>query len=348
MFWSMHTGIIAAGSVVLARYVGYFFPLDDRATRLVAIAAITLLSAINYIGVRHGSGLQVIVTAAKIAGIAVVIALAWVLGSPPASHTVVEIPGPWLREFFLAVSAALFTFGGWHMVTYAAEETRSPERTIPRALVIGTMSVAACYLGMNAACLYVLPIHQVIASTRVAAEAASAVAGPRGAAVMSALVLISAFGGVNGVILAGPRVYYAMAQDGLAFRWLGAVHPKFHTPHVAILAQAGWAIVLVATGTYRQLFTRVVFTEWGFFALMTIGLFVLRGRPGCTPRYRVWGYPVLPVAFIVASVLVLFYQIVADPRGSLTGLILVLAGLPIYWLWARASARDGDRTSAHH
>jgi APA family basic amino acid/polyamine antiporter len=172
----------------------------------------------------------------------------------------------------------------------------------------------------------------------VAADAAYAMAGPRGAAAISALVILSALGVLNGVILAGPRTYFAMAREGLAFRWLAEVHPRFHTPHRAILVQAAWSCALVATGTYRALFTRVVYTEWLFFALMAAGLMRLHGRPGYAPPYRAWGYPVVPLTFGIAALVVAAMQIAADPLQAGTGLLFVVLGLPVYHLWVRAHA----------
>jgi APA family basic amino acid/polyamine antiporter len=342
MFWSVHSGIIAATSVILARYVAYFIPLGDLGIRAVAITGILLLSLVNYLGVRQGSLLQTIVTTAKVVAILVLLVMVFAFGSA-ADRTASDasVPRVSFGEFVLAVSAALFTFGGWHMVTYAAGETRNPEKTIPKALLIGSLTVTAIYVALNAAYLYALPLERVISSTRVAADAARALAGTRGAAAISALVILSSLGVLNGVILAGPRTYFAMAEEGLAFRWLGSIHPRFHTPHLAILAQALWSSVLVATGTYRDLFTRVIYTEWLFFALMTIGLFRLRRRAGYVPVYRAWGYPLAPLSFIGASVVVAVVLIAADPIQAATGLLVVVIGWPLCHLWAR-------RKHAHH
>ena len=340
MFWSMHSGIIAAIAVVFARYVGYFVPLDDTGIRLVAIGGILVLSGVNYAGVKQGSTLQAFFTLGKVIAIVAILLLVVLLGSGlPAGGGAAgrEIS---LRNFSLAVAAGLFAFGGWHMVTYTAEETRTPERTIPLALVIGALTVTACYIALNAAYFYALPLEDVMSSTRVAADAAEAALGPRGGAAISALVIFSTFGAVSGIILAGPRVYFAMARDGLLFRWIAAVHPRFRTPHSAIILQAIWASVLVATGTYRALFTRVIYTEWIFFGLMGLGLFRLRRRPDYSPSYRAWGYPVVPAIFIVASFLIVANQIVSDPRESAAGLGLVALGWPVYHLWARKLAKQ--------
>jgi len=160
---------------------------------------------------------------------------------------------------------------------------------------------------------------------------------------MSALVVLSTLGAMTGIILTGPRVYLAAAHDGLLFRWIGEIHPRFGTPHHAIALQAVWASVLVATGTYRALFTRVVYTEWIFFGLMAAGVFVLRRRAGYSPAYRAWGYPVLPAIFIISTAIIVFNQLAADPIESATGLLIVLAGLPIYvWRAARHNSRQSQ------
>jgi len=340
MFWSAHSGIIAASSVIFARYVAYFVPMGDWEIRATAVGGILLLSFINYLGVRQGSMLQTVVTVAKVAVIAVLLLMVLMVGpaagrAAGAMGTAVPVS---FREFVLGVSAALFTYGGWHMVTYTAGETRNPEKTIPRALLIGCLVVTVCYVALNAAYLYLLPLEQVTASKRVAADAAMAMAGARGAAAISALVILSATGVLNGVILAGPRTYFAMANEGLAFAWMGKIDPRFHTPSLAIALQAAWSCALVGTMTYGALFKRVVYTEWLFFALMAVGLYRLRARPGHQPVFRMWGYGWVPALFAVASVVVAAIQIAADPAQAGSGLLIVVLGLPVYALWKRKHA----------
>ena len=351
MFWTMHSGILAAIAVIVARYAGYFVALGDRGVKAFAIGVMVLLSGVNYLGVRQGGTLQAVLTAAKVLAIALIFLFVFAVAAPAPGASGSSGPAalPGIREFLLAIAAGLFAFGGWHMVTYAAGETREPERTIPRALFLGTLVVTGCYLSLNAAYVHVLPITQLIASERVAADAAHALVGEKGAAIVSLLVILSGAGALNGIILGGPRVYFAMAQDRLAFRWLAAIHPRYRTPHAAILAQGLWSSALVATGTYRQLFTRVVYTEWLFFALMTAGLFRLRRRASYVPVYRVWGYPVVPALFIVACLAIVGNQIAAEPRECALGLLFVLAGLPVYYLWKRlAPPHSGDSARADH
>jgi APA family basic amino acid/polyamine antiporter len=238
-----------------------------------------------------------------------------------------------LSEFLLAMVAGLFAYGGWHMVTYTAGETVMPARTIPAALITGVAIVTACYVALNLLYLAVLPLDAVRESTRIAADAADVVVGRGGSAVLAGLVMMSSLGGLTGIVLTGPRVYYSMSKDGLAFEWLGHVHPIYRTPSRAIVAQAVWASALAATGVYRQLFTRVIYTEWLFFALMAAGVFVLRRRPDYRPEYRTWGYPIVPIIFIVVSLAIVVNQIVSEPVDAFMGLGVVAVGAPVYYLW---------------
>ena len=342
MLWSMHSGIIAAIATVFARYAALFVPLDPLGQKLVAVGVILLLSAVNYAGVKHGGRVQNVFTATKIAAIVALVAagLFWTGDTAPApAEATTASP----RDFILAMAAGLFAYGGWHMVTYTAGETKQASRTIPRALVIGTLVVTACYAGLNAIYLRVLPLDAVRASTRVAADAADVLLGSQGTALVGLLVLVSTFGAVNGIILVGPRVYYSMARDGVLFKWLGDVHPSFGTPHRALVLQAVWASVLAFTNSYGALFSRVIYTEWIFFALMAIGLMRLRRRPSYQPAYRMPAYPIVPVIFVVASLIIVAIQITARPLDSALGLGMVLAGLPVYFLWAHRSARRSSR-----
>jgi APA family basic amino acid/polyamine antiporter len=350
MFWSVHSGIIAAIAVILARYVAYFVPLGEGGIRVLAIGAILLLSGINYLGVKPGSAVQVALTGAKVAAILVMVCVIFWFGGDAHRTLPAGQPGAApasLGAYGLAIAAGLFAFGGWHMVTYAAGETRDPQRTIPRALLAGTLIVTACYVLLNAGYLYVLPLDEVARSTRVAADATERASGAGAGGAIAGLVILSALGALNGIVLAGPRVYYAMAQDGLAFRWMGAVHPRRQTPYLAIFAQAAWSSVLVATNSYRELFTRVVYTEWLFFALLAAGLFVLRRRREYHPMFLTRGYPAVPALFIVASLGIAFNQCVANPRGSAAGLGLLLLGLPVYFVWSHRAAKEGSADVSH-
>ncbi|HZP49220.1 MAG TPA: amino acid permease [Vicinamibacterales bacterium] len=348
MFWSMHSGIIAAIAMVFGRYAATIAPLNDLGIRLVAVAGILVLSAINYIGVRPGSAVQTALTITKIAAIGVLLALLLGLGSlhVPAAPAGIASGGALaaglLRggAFLRALVAGLFAFGGWHMVTYAAEETRDPARTIPRALMIGSAVVVVIYLALNAAYLLVLPLGDVLKSTHIAFDATTATVGPRTASAISVLVLVSSFGAMSGIVLAGPRVYYAMAEDRLLFGWMGALHPKYRTPYLATVVQGVWSSFLVLTGTYGVIVSRVVYTEWIFFGALAVGVMRLRRSPTYRPAFRAWGFPIVPALFALTCLAIVAHQIVSDPRESLIGLGLVLVGLPVYYLWRSAHGRD--------
>jgi len=331
MFWSMHSGIIAAIAVVFARYLAVLVPLDDRGIRASAAGGILLLSAINYVGVRSGTIVQTALTAIKIAAIVVLLV---VLVAAARVDLVTSASAAFnVGGFVRAVGAGLFAFGGWHMVTYAAEETRDPRRTIPRALMIGTVIVVVIYLSLNAAYLLVLPVDRVLSSTRIAADATAVAAGPHAAAAIALLVVISSFGALSGIILAGPRVYFAMAEDGLLFQWMARIHPRFLTPSTAIAAQALWSAGLAYTGTYRALFTRVVFTEWIFFGALAMGTMRMRSLSTYTPSFRAWGFPFAPAVFAAACAAVVVGQVASDPKQSAIGLGIVATGLPVYYVW---------------
>lgn len=334
MFWSMHSGIVAAIAVVFARYCAFFLPIGGAGVRVVAVVVILALSALNYAGVRAGSRVQTALTCAKLTAIAAIVVVGVMASSAAAGRpaAAAATAGASFHDFLLAVVAGLFAYGGWHMVTYTAGETRMPARTIPAALVAGVGIVTVSYVALNLVYLRILPLDALRSSTRVAADAADAVFGRGGSAVLAALVMVSSIGGLTGIVLTGPRVYLSMAQDGLAPRWLGHVHPVYQTPSRAIAAQALWASVLAATGAYRELFTRVIYTEWLFFALMAAGLFVLRRRPDYRPSYRTWGYPAVPLIFIVASLAIVMNQFVSTPAEAAVGLGLVALGAPIYYL----------------
>ena len=198
--------------------------------------------------------------------------------------------------------------------------------------------VTLCYIALNALYLYVLPIETVRASPRVAADVAEALVGPAGASAVALLVVLSGIGTITGIVLAGPRMYLAMAADGMMPAWLDAVHPRFHTPHRAILLQGAWAAVLVLTGQYATLFARVIYVEWFFFALIAGGLFVLRGRGDYRPGAPMWGYPVTPMLFVVASGAVVIGQILAQPADALVGAAMVAAGWPVAVWFTRRRA----------
>jgi APA family basic amino acid/polyamine antiporter len=348
MFWTMHTGIVAAIATVFAIYAGHFVPLDATGTRVVAIGAVLLLSAINLLGVKQGALLQTAFTAGKLLAIAIIIVVGFAMGGGLSDAALQGGPNTVARDitfhdYLLALVAGLFAYGGWHMVTYSAGETKDARATIPRALMIGVAIVTVAYMLLNAVYLYVLPLETVATSDRIAAAAAERVLGPGGGAAISALVMFSTFGAAAGVILAGPRVYYAMAQDGMLFNWVGRLHPVSRVPDRAIVLQAIWASVLIGTGTYGTLVSQVIYTEWIFFGLMAIGLILLRLR-GVPRSYSIPGYPVIPLVFALSAFTIAINEIISKPQSSFNGLAMVLVGLPVYLIWT-ALKRGGRSTT---
>jgi APA family basic amino acid/polyamine antiporter len=339
-FWSIHSGIIAAISMVCARYIAFFVEMSALQQQFTAAAVIALISAINYVGVRAGTTVQTAITAAKLLAIVALLvggfALSGAGGGDAWTLSVGDLSAVPLDRMLLGIGAGLFAFGGWHMVTYTAGETTDPVRTLPRALTIGVIVVTLCYIGLNAVYLYVLPLDAVRQSPRIAADVAQVLVGPGGGSAVSALVVVSALGALTGIVLAGPRMYLSMAQDGVMLQWVNAVHPTYRTPHRAIVLQALWSSVLVLTGSYPTLFGRVIYMEWFFFALMTAGVFVLRRRASYQPAYRMWAYPVAPALFILASAAIVLNQLRSQPSEALFGAAVVATGWPVaVWVTRR-------------
>jgi len=244
--------------------------------------------------------------------------------------------------FFAALVAALWAYDGWNNVSMVSSEVRNPQRNLPVALVFGTLAVTVIYLLTNLAYFYVLPASRVAASDRVAAEMMRRILGASGAGAVSVAAMISIFAALNGSILSGSRVPYAMARDGFFFNSIAWVHPKFATPGASILALSGWAMLLVLSGRYEQLYTYVIFASWILYAMAAASVIVLRFRRPEAPRpYKALGYPVVPVLFVLVAVCLIVSTLVESPRESLLGLTLIFAGLPFYFYWNRRRPRRG-------
>jgi APA family basic amino acid/polyamine antiporter len=290
---------------------------------------------------------QNVFTIAKVAAVAVLVIIAIVSGKGSTEHfrpLVGVALGPeglkigLFAALGVAMSKALFAYDAWNSVTFAAEEMREPEKNLPKALVLGTLGIMAVYCAAVAVYMYMVPIQEMYAvkDNRIAAEAAQRMMGPAGAAFIAIAIMISTFGCVNGLILAGARVLYAMSRDDLFFRRAGEVHPTYRTPAPALLMQGVVAAVLTLTGTYNDLLTLTAFSSLLFNTLTVVGLFVLRRRRPDLPRpYKAWGYPVLPTLYILVSVFFLYNILVGDPRNSGMGLVLTALGLPAYAYWSR-------------
>lgn len=339
-FMVIKAGSIAAVAVAFAMYLGYFLPLDSAGIKIIAIACIVLLSAVNYLGVKAGAAVQNIFTFAKVAALAALVLLAFILADPEKSSFKPFWPemfsGELLGSFGVAMVAALWAYDGWNNVTYVAAEVQSPQRNIPLALFTGMGMVLAVYTLTTLAYSYVLPLPVMAESELVAADTASIILGSAGAGLIAAAVMISTFGTVNGMILSGSRITYAMARDKVFFQKLGEVHPRFRTPYISVLAQGIWAALLTLTGTFEQLITYVIFAAWIFYALTAAAVPVLRKkRPGAPRGYRTWGYPWVPGIFIAVSLWLVLNTLIEAPRDSLMGVVIILLGLPVYRYWGR-------------
>ncbi len=338
------SGAIAAIAVTFADYTLVLTGLSTRFTHPLAIAAILFVSAINYLGVKPGAVVQNLFTLLKLAALAALVVVGLAAGLPPAAPPPAGVP----TALGAALVPILFTYGGWQQTNFVAEEMVNPERDLPRALVLGVATVVGVYLLANLAYLQVLGAPGLAASTAPAADAMRKALGPAGGTLIAWGIAASTFGFLNLVILVTPRVFRAMAADGVFFPQLARLHPVRRTPAAAIALQAVWASVLVLSGSFSQLVDYVAFADWIFFGLTAAGLFVYRARDRkegkTTPpgAFRVPGYPWTPALFVAAAIFVVASSISANPRNTVIGTGLVALGVPVYWYWTRFGGRPGS------
>ena len=359
--WVAKSASIATLATGFYRYLADFFPgldavffaaslpigprggaFEVRYGQVFSIALILFLSAVNYLGVRLGGRIQVALTGLIIALIAGVVAVAVLAGNGHVSNFQSAMPANpgGVTGFFAALVAALWAYDGWNNAGMLGSEIERPERNLPRALIWGTLSVIVIYLLTNLAYFYVLSGPEVGASARVAADVMRRAVGPIGSSLVSIAAMLSIFAALNGSILSGSRVPYAMARDGYFFPAIARVHPRYHTPGPSILLLGGWSSLLLLSGQYRELYTLVIFPSWILYGMTAAAVIVLRRKRPEMPRpYRVWGYPLVPIAFVLVSLALLYSTLVASPRESGIGLALILMGLPFYFHWKRAGAR---------
>ncbi|MFL5581289.1 MAG: APC family permease [Gemmatimonadaceae bacterium] len=345
MFFVVGSGAVATLTVAFAGYLREFVPVSAVAAKLVAVAVIAVLTWLNVRGTRRSADVQTWTTAIK-AGAILVLGLlllakgTYGAGSPPPLAQ--PRPSP-LVGLGLAMIGVLWSYEGWQYTTFTAGEARDPQRTIPRGLIAGTAVLVGLYLLANAAYVAALGAARAARSERVAAEAVGAVLGPAAGKLVAAVILVAMFSAANALILTTPRVYFSMARDGVFFRRLAEVHPRFGTPALAIVAGSLWAMVLAATGTFEQLLTYVVFTGWIFYALAGASIFVFRRREPEAPRsFRVPGYPVTPALFVASAALIVANTVGAQPARAAVGLGVVLLGIPAYLMWRARPAPVAD------
>ena len=362
VFLVIQSGFNSAVSIAFAKYLGVLVPAVGEqhvllhigryalsSAQLVAVAVIVLLTGINVRGVKEGAFVQNLFTVLKLGAIGLLVVVGFGSGKGSFSHfspvwgTTLgpAAQGGFLAAVGVAMSYALFSYDAWNTVTFAAEEIRRPEKNLPRALLWGTILTTLAYTGAAAVYLYVLPTTEMarVPENRVAAAVAGILVGNKGLILIAVAIMISTFGCTNGLILGGGRVLYAMARDGLFFRRCGEVDPRHRTPAPALFLQAIWSSLLALTGSYERLLRYVTFASLSFNALTVVGLMVLRRKRADLERpYRVGGYPVTPVLFLLGAGFFILYIFVGAPTEALAGLGCVVVGGPVY-LWFKRSSR---------
>ncbi|MDC0673842.1 APC family permease [Nannocystis radixulma] len=311
--------------------------------QLVAVAMIAVVAAVNRRGIEFGAIVQNVSTALKVAALLGLVALGLLLspGTPVAESAAAapETGG----AFVLAMVAILWAYDGWCDVGFVSGEVRDPQRALPRVFILGTAAVVALYLAANLVYLRVIPLDRMAGAPLVAAEVASALIGPLGTTFVAAAVMVSTFGTLNGSMMTGPRVFYAMAEDRLFFERVGRVHPRYGTPSAAIVLSAALGIVFVSVRSFAELAEHFVIGIWPFYALSVAAVFVLRRKRPDLPRpYKTFGYPVVPLLFLAASVFLLANYAASQPWVFLADCALVLSGVPVFWLWSRRAPNAAD------
>lgn len=351
------SGGIAAVAVGFADYVSYFLPALSpsrvlwsvatpmgtwtlSAAQIVAVTSIAALAWINYVGVRSGNRVNVVLTIAKVAGLAALPIMALLAShTTPAWTPVVPAIARPVAAFGVAMIAVLWANDAWYCVTWIAGEMKQPQRDLPRAMLYGISLLTIIYLAVNLAYLYALPLDELKGVTRVGERAATVLVGVNGARFVALTVVVSTFGCNAAAILAGARLLFAMARDGVFLPVAARVHPVYRTPHIAVVALSSWAALLALSGTYEQLFTYVMFASSLLHMIGAFGVFRLRRQRPDHPRpYRVWGYPVVPAAFILGSGAFVLNTLIERPKESLAGLVFLALGLPVYWYGRRRPA----------
>jgi basic amino acid/polyamine antiporter, APA family len=335
----IQTGGMAAVAVTFARY---FVELTNWQAPdwLIATVALAILTLINCLGVKIGGRTQSVLMVMKIAAIATLVVCGFSRASVPATPVVASGPETSFSSFGAAMIPVLFAYGGWQTANFIAAEVKDPARNLPRGLVLGVLGVALLYTAVNWVCVRVLGPQALAATTAPATAVMRLAFGPRGATFMAAAITISTLGFLSQSILTAPRVYFAMAYDGLFFRAVAWLHPRTRVPVVAILLQSIWTMVVALSGRYEQILNYVVSMDFLFFGLTATTIFVFRRRAAhgamtASAGFRVPGHPVTTVAFIAICWWVVANSLYRYPRNSLIGFALLLAGIPVYWAWDR-------------
>jgi len=337
-------------SLVQVSILGIFSPFDNFGVKVLTVLLIIGLSYVNYRGLRLGEGLSKIVLLIVVISIFLIIISGLTIGGGSLHNFTTPATGFVHRSFFssgfiqgifAAMLAAFWAYEGWSATGYIGGEIKNPYRNLPLALVLGVLFTMLLYVAVNFTYLYVLPMDELISvhssqNTIAAVAVVKKYLGETGGIFIAVLVLITTFGCTNATLLAPPRLYYAMAREGLFFKIASHIHPKFNTPSKAILIQAVWSSILVFSGSFDQLTDMLIFAAFIFYGATTLGVFILRKKmPDANRPVKAWGYPVVPALFIIFCMTLILVTLVGKPREALIGLALIAGGLPFYWFWSR-------------
>jgi basic amino acid/polyamine antiporter, APA family len=338
IFFVSTSGAIAALAMVSSEHILYFFEYRDPALKVpLAAGIIIFLTLVNSFGVQVSGSLASVFTLSKLAGLALIIATGWFFAQPAAiainaQGAFVDAPveNPW-RAFSAAFVGILFSYGGWQHVSFLAGETKDPQRTVPRAMIIGAIIITTVYVLANMAYMRLLPMEQIAATDTIAADALSTQFS-WGGKLMAFLIALSTFGTTGIYCMTAPRMYFAMARDGIFFEQLARIHPRWRTPINAMVLQAAWALVLLAVwGSFGDLIDYVTFIDWIGLVMVACAIFVFRKKRPDAPRaYRTTWYPLPPLGFIVPSVVFIVLQLLNSPKNSIAGLLVVFVGWLAY------------------
>lgn len=328
------SGSIAVLSLAFSHYLSFFIPMDNTWRTITSIITIALLTTLNVFRAKFGEIFSNIFTGLKLIGILIIICAGFFLGSSNFSFRDFGLTAPsasGLSGFGVALTGVLFSYGGWQHASFLAGETKNPSRNVPIAMITGAAVVTLMYLLVNTSYMLLLPVNNIITSEKIAAEAVSTVI-PSGGLLVAGLIAISTFGTIGIYTLSTPRIYYAMAEDGLFFRSIAKIHPVFRTPVNAIIVQSVWSVVLLLFwGTLENLITYTVSVEWIFFTLAAIGIFIFRKKLKNTERpYKTFGYPATPLIFIVINTWFVINIMINKPLHMLIGCCFLILGIPLY------------------
>jgi basic amino acid/polyamine antiporter, APA family len=338
LFSVIASATVATLAVAFTGYLGELIPLSLFASKALAVTMIFAIAAINVRGARRSANLQNWTTGIKVGAILIMSGVLLVSGTKlnTASFALPTVSGSVLTAMGAAMLGVLWAYEGWQYTTFSAGEVVDPQKNFARGIVVGTVALVGIYLLTNVAYVATLGVERSATSDRIAADAVAEILGPAAGKLIAIAILISMFSAANAIVLCATRVYFAMAQDGVFFKRMAVIHPRWKTPAFAIIANCAWAAVLAASGTFEQLLTYVVFTGWAFYALAAGCIFYYRHQaPDAARPFRVPGYPWTPILFILAGAAIVFNTVVVRPSQAALGICLVLVGAPIYRFWRR-------------